>query len=197
MENVWLNPRFACLNPKTAIFSDRDGTLIQHHEYLNNPDDVELLPGVKIAVQEILKCNIPFFIFTNQSGVGRGFFTIDRVHACQERLFELLDIEIAAIAGWCIAPESPDVEDGYRKPSPRFINQACAHSQISPTEAHVIGDNMVDLETAWGTGARAWGVECGLSEMPDKSRANKITGEHELRHDFASCVQSILWQHSE
>ena len=107
MDNVWLNPRFANTAPKFAIFADRDGTLIRHIDYIGDPEQIKLLPGVKASVHTLIEQGIPFFILTNQSGVGRGYFPIEQVHACQRRLFELLELQPEEIAGWCIAPEAP------------------------------------------------------------------------------------------
>ena len=114
MDNVWLNPTLFGTQPHTAVFADRDGTLIRHVDYISDPEQVELLPEVKDSVHQLLDRQIPFFILTNQSGVGRGYFPIEHVHACQLRLFELLELEPTDIAGWCIAPESPSVSGGYR-----------------------------------------------------------------------------------
>ena len=59
MDNVWFNPRYANTAQKLVIFADRDGTLIRHIHYISNPDQIELLPGVKestsIAAMEIIK----------------------------------------------------------------------------------------------------------------------------------------------
>lgn len=192
MKNVWLNPDFSGTRSTVAIFADRDGTLIKHIDYISDPEQVELLPGVKDSVHQILERGIPFYILTNQSGVGRGYFPIEQVYACQKKLFELLEIESEQIAGWCIAPEAPDVTDGYRKPSPRFIEEACAHLDASPSDCHVIGDTLVDLETAWNTGAQAWAVACGKPELPAKISAGEILKAHTLEDDFPTCIRSII-----
>ncbi|MFP4674053.1 MAG: HAD-IIIA family hydrolase [Opitutales bacterium] len=193
MKNICFNPHFEKTcdgRPACAIFSDRDGTLIRHVDYISEPKDVCLLPGVKDAVQEILKAKIPFYIITNQSGVGRGYFPIERVHACQRRLFELLGINPDQLAGWCIAPEAPDVENGYRKPSPRFIHEACERLGLSPGKCHMIGDTRVDLETAWNAGAHAWAVACGKAGFDFPAEDQQEDG-YELKENFAACIRSI------
>lgn len=193
MENVWLNPEFAGTRPAAAVFADRDGTLIEHVDYLCDPRATRLLPGVKAAVHRLLEAGIPFYILTNQSGVGRGYFAIDRVHACQTRLFELLEIRPDQLAGWCIAPEAPDIPDGYRKPSPRFIYEATHHLHVAAEQTHVIGDTLVDLETAWNANARAWAVACGKPELPAAHQASAINGgRYDLKDDFAACIDAIL-----
>jgi len=192
MQNVWLNPHYAHTEPKTAIFADRDGTLIRHVDYIDDPDQVKLLPGVKETVHKLLQRKLPFYILTNQSGVGRGYFSIERVYECQQRFFELLEIDPTAIAGWCIAPEAPDATGGYRKPSPRFIDEACELLGIAAKQTHMIGDTLVDLETAWATGAKAWAVECGKPQLPRMIRNNELSREHHLMPDFSSCIHAII-----
>jgi histidinol-phosphate phosphatase family protein len=191
-ENIWLNPNFANTRPRTAIFADRDGTLIQHVDYISDPAQVELLPGVKQAVHQLLDRKTPFFVLTNQSGVGRGYFTIEQVHACQKRMFELMEIAPNDIAGWCIAPEAPSAEGGYRKPSPRFIQEALAHLGNRDAAAHMIGDTLVDLETAWNAGANAWAVACGKPQLPKQLAEGIVPGAHTLKDDFAGCINTIL-----
>ena len=190
--NVWLNPDHREARPHTAVFADRDGTLIRHVDYIDDPVKIELLPGVKESVHHLIESNVPFFILTNQSGVGRGYFPIEQVHACQARLFELLEVEPTQIAGWCIAPEAPDAEGGYRKPSPRFIEEACAHLDVAAEHCHMIGDTLVDLETAWNSGARAWAVACGKPQLPEQIAAGAVSGTHTLRDDFPACIDAIL-----
>ena len=179
-------------NPELAIFADRDGTLIRHTDYLSDPEQVELLPGVKDAIHELISRDIPFFILTNQSGVGRGYFPIEQVHACQARLFELLEIKPEEIAGWCIAPEAPDIEDGYRKPSPRFILEALSHLGNKDTATHIIGDTLVDLETAWNSDSIAWAIGCGKPQLTASHHAGEIDGSYEFREDFSACIRSII-----
>jgi D-glycero-D-manno-heptose 1,7-bisphosphate phosphatase len=192
MDNVWLNPNFANTRPLTAIFADRDGTLIRHVDYISDPAQVELLPGVKQAVHQLLESKIPFFVLTNQSGVGRGNFPIEQVYACQQRMFERLEIAPTDIAGWCIAPEAPDHTGGYRKPSTRFLDEACTHLNLAHTNCHMIGDTLVDLETAWNAGAKAWAVACGKPQLPAAHRAGEIQGgAYKFKDRFIDCIAAI------
>lgn len=192
MNKVWLNSRFANTAPSLAIFADRDGTLIRHVDYISDPDQIELLPGVKEAIHRLIQTKIPFFILTNQSGVGRGYFPIEQVYACQRRLFEWLEIGPEDIAGWCIAPEAPGTEGGYRKPSTRFLDEACTHLGTQITCCHMIGDTLVDLQTAWNAGATAWGVACGKPQLVQAHRAGKLSKPYEFHNDFASCIRTIV-----
>lgn len=192
MKNLWLNPSFAASQAPISVVADRDGTLIEHVDYVHDPDQIQLLSGVKTSVHKLIQTNIPFFIFTNQSGVGRGYFTIEAVHACQKRLFELLEIEPDTIAGWCIAPETPGTANGFRKPSPRFIYKAAEHVGQLTNQFHMIGDTLVDLETAWRAEAHAWAVTSGKPELTAAHSKQAILGTYHFKKNFTDCVSEIM-----
>ncbi|HNC23306.1 MAG TPA: HAD-IIIA family hydrolase, partial [Opitutaceae bacterium] len=60
-----------------ALFLDRDGTLILDKTYLADPAGVELIPGVAAGLQRARTLGYKLFLFTNQSGIGRGYHTMD------------------------------------------------------------------------------------------------------------------------
>ncbi len=68
-----------------ALILDRDGTLIEDTNYAYKIEDLELLPGV-IDGLKILQEEFIFFIVTNQSGIGRGYYTEDDFHNFNARL---------------------------------------------------------------------------------------------------------------
>jgi len=61
-----------------AIFFDRDGTLIAEKNYLCRPEDVVVFPGACAALRRLAAAGFQLFIVSNQSGVGRGYFTLGR-----------------------------------------------------------------------------------------------------------------------
>lgn len=127
-----------------AWFLDRDGTLIVHKNYLCEPDQVELLPGVRETLEWAVSVGIRLFLFTNQSGIGRGYFTMGQVEACNARMLELLGPQVS-FAGICIAPEAPDQPQVYRKPSPRYIHEMIASHGLDPAHTWMIGNSKSDV----------------------------------------------------
>ena len=75
-----------------AVFFDRDGTLIHEKPgtYLSDPAKVRPYKSVRPALALLKKHGYKFFIVSNQSGIGRGYFTADKVNACHQRLKKLL-----------------------------------------------------------------------------------------------------------
>ena len=69
-----------------AVFLDRDGTLIAEKNYLCRAEDVEIFPGAGRALKKLSDARFKLFIVSNQSGVGRGYFTLADVERVNEHL---------------------------------------------------------------------------------------------------------------
>jgi len=157
--------------PLRAVFLDRDGTLIEHVPYLRDPADVALLPGVREALAAALAAGMKLFLFTNQSGVGRGYFTLADVERVNRRMLELLGLGHDLFAGTCIATERPDEPQRYRKPSPRFIHESLAAHGIHAGAAWMVGDSPVDWEAGVNAGVRVAAV--GPAAFAEEMRARR------------------------
>ncbi|MFI5356772.1 MAG: D-glycero-alpha-D-manno-heptose-1,7-bisphosphate 7-phosphatase [Opitutales bacterium] len=144
-----------------ALFLDRDGTLIFDKDYLADPAQVELLPGVPAALRRAQALGYRLFLFTNQSGIGRGFNTLEQVLACNRRMLELLGLGDALFTDVCIAPEAPDQPSHYRKPSPNFILESIARHALTPTDCWMIGDRDTDVQAGLNAGIHAVAVCTG------------------------------------
>lgn len=128
-----------------ALFLDRDGTLIFDKVYLADPAGVELIPGAADALRRARALGYQLYLFTNQSGIGRGLHTIEDTHRVNARMEELLGLARPAFDGICIAPEHPDAPPVYRKPSPRFILETLAARALDPANCWMVGDSAADL----------------------------------------------------
>lgn len=134
--------------PNKAIFFDRDGTLIDDKHYLSDPHDVELIEGVGDALRRALKLGYALFLFSNQSGVGRGYFSLDDVYACNQRMLTLMGFDKTPFLEVCLAVERPDQSQVYRKPSPKFIVEMVVKYNLDVTQCYMVGDKVAD----WGAG---------------------------------------------
>lgn len=128
-----------------ALFLDRDGTLILDKVYLADPAGVELIPGTIEALRRARELGYQFFLFTNQSGIGRGYHTIEDTYRVNARMEELIGLEAPLFDAICIAPEAPDQPAIYRKPSPRFILEMRARYALDPGHCWMVGDSAADI----------------------------------------------------
>lgn len=151
-----------------AVFLDRDGTLIYDKDYLHDPNLVELIPRTQEAVIQLAEAGYLLFLFTNQSGIGRGYFPIEDAIACNQKTEELLGKNFC-FHEICIAPEAPDQPSQYRKPSPLFIEEMIAKYDLSKKDCWMIGDRLSDIEAGYRAGIQSILLECG-KEIPEKTR---------------------------
>ena len=137
-----------------AVFLDRDGTLIEDKDYLHRPEEVVIFPGVGPALRRLQDTGFKLFIVTNQSGVGRGYFSIEDVHRVHEHLAREFAKDGVRIEKFYIAPEAPDTPSRGRKPSPQFLFDARNEFGINLAQSYMIGDKLIDLECGWNAGVR-------------------------------------------
>jgi len=135
-----------------AVFLDRDGTMIAEKHYLHRVDQVEIMPGAAAALKKLQDAGLKLFIVSNQSGVGRGYFTladVDRVNEHLRREFAKTGVRFDAVY---VAPEAPDAPSRGRKPSPQFLFDARDAFGVDLAGSWFIGDKLVDLECGWNAG---------------------------------------------
>ena len=148
---------------RPAVFFDRDNTLIVSDGYLGDPAKVALVPGAADAVARVRSLGFATVVFSNQSGVARGMFGEDAVHAVNAKMDEqLLDANPAAVVDrheFC--PFHPEaIVEAYRqdsplrKPRPGMITQAAEKLALDLSRSWAIGDAPRDVEAGHAAGCR-------------------------------------------
>jgi D-glycero-D-manno-heptose 1,7-bisphosphate phosphatase len=140
---------------KRAIFLDRDGTLIEDRDYLKDPAEVVFFPSTIPTLQKLAGAGFQIIIVTNQSGVGRGYFTMKEVQSVHNHITTVLRAHGVNIAAIFVAPEAPDQPSRGRKPSPAFLFDARDKFGIDLSRSYMIGDKLIDLECGWNAGVKA------------------------------------------
>ena len=128
-----------------AVFFDRDGTLIHEKPgtYLSDPDAVRLYAPVKAALQRLARAGFVFFIVSNQSGIGRGYFTEKEVKAVHARLEALLQpVKIQEIV---FCPHSPEQPCRCRKPGTLLGENLITKYHIDTARSFMVGDKKADV----------------------------------------------------
>ncbi|MCS7044216.1 MAG: HAD family hydrolase [Bryobacteraceae bacterium] len=139
---------------KPCLFFDRDGTLIEERNYLSDPAGVALIPGAAEALRLARENGYLAVVLTNQSGVGRGYFTLDDVHRVNGRMLELLAAGGAAVDGIFVCPHAPEDGCGCRKPRTGLVEEARRKLDLDLRRSWMIGDKAADLELARNAGMR-------------------------------------------
>jgi D-glycero-D-manno-heptose 1,7-bisphosphate phosphatase len=137
-----------------AVFLDRDGTLIAEKNYLSRIEDVVVYPGAAAALKRLQDAHFKLFIVSNQSGVGRGYFTLADVERVNSHFCEIFGNAGVHFEKIYVAPEAPDQPSRGRKPSPQFLFDARDEFSLDLAQSYVIGDKLIDLECGWNAGIK-------------------------------------------
>ncbi len=132
---------------RPAVFLDRDGTIIEDLHYLRDPARVRLLPGAGQAVARLTAAGLPVVIVTNQSGIGRGYYSEADFLAVQARVEELVEAAGGTILATYHCPHEParDPPCDCRKPEPGLFLRAAREHDIDLGQSFWIGDRLRDL----------------------------------------------------
>lgn len=150
-----------------ALFLDRDGTIIFDKNYLADPMQVELIPGAVDALRLAAGLGYYLFLFTNQSGIGRKYFSLEDVAKVHDRMIDLIGLPRPLFVEICIAPETPDEPQNYRKPSPRFVLEMLRKHNLDPNQCYMVGDANSDIMAGINAGIKSIGLT-GPRLKPDE-----------------------------
>ena len=132
-----------------AVLLDRDETIIVDVPFNGDPEKVEPVVGAREALDLLRAAGLPLAVISNQSGVGRGYITLEGVDNVNRRVEELL----GPFAGFFICPHAPEDNCECRKPKPKLILEAARSLNVDPKCCVMIGDRESDVEAAHNAGA--------------------------------------------
>ena len=162
-----------------TIFLDRDGTLIEEVNFLSRVEETKLFPFTCEAV-DLLKSNgFRLIVITNQSGIGRGLFDEESMHAIHRQIQRELN---DAIDAFYFCPHLPEGDCCCRKPNLGMIETARNDIPIDTSSSWVVGDKDLDVELGLNAGLRTILVETGyglehrkiLKRKPELITANLL-----------------------
>ncbi len=145
---------------KRAIFLDRDGTINEDTHYLNHPDQIRILPNTIEGLKKLQK-EFLLIIVTNQSGIGRGYFTEKHLQKIHKRLLKILKFHGVQITKIYYAPYYKNAKDPRyrtgefdRKPHPGMILKAAQEFDIELSASWIIGDKESDIGAGINAGLK-------------------------------------------
>lgn len=136
-----------------AVFFDRDGTLIYDYGYLADPAKVHLYKGAINALMQLRRAGYHLFIVSNQSGIGRGYFTAKETQAVNARLCQLFrPVHFDEIV---FCPHAPNEACSCRKPLPKMGLQLIKKYRIDVARSFMVGDKKSDVDFGHVLGCRS------------------------------------------
>ena len=135
---------------------------MQEVHYCSDPKKVATIVGAAEALAQLKERGYLNVIITNQSGIGRGYFTVEQFEQVQAEL--LRQLGSANIDATFFCPDSPDSPAPRRKPSPAMVFEAAAALGIDLKRSFFIGDAASDIECGRAAGLRTILVKTGYGQ---------------------------------
>lgn len=136
------------------VILDRDGVInYDSDDYIRTPAQWEPIQGSLKAIRQLLHLGVQVAVATNQSGIGRGYFSFATVHAMHQKMLDMLDQDAAAIRYIAICPHHPEQSCQCRKPNIGMLNEISEKLMMPlDQQVHFVGDTYKDIQAAQAAG---------------------------------------------
>jgi D-glycero-D-manno-heptose 1,7-bisphosphate phosphatase len=185
---------------RAAAFLDRDGVINFDRAYVYRQSDFEFIPGVFDAARALKRLSYVLVAVTNQSGIGRGTYSLDDFLALDEWMRARFRDEGAEILATYYCPHHPTdavgpyrLECECRKPRPGMLLKAAADHGLALDRSLLVGDKATDLQAA-----RAAGIPTRLlvgtdsrSVPADLPEPGLATGRYRSLADAAAALERL------
>lgn len=154
--------------PNKAVLFDRDGTLNVDTNYLYKTEEMRWMPEVPEALVWLKQKGYDFYVITNQSGIARGFFSVqdmEKLHGYMNELLQKYGVEIKKFY-YCPHHKEGKVKEysfecECRKPKPALVLQCLKENNLTPENCVMIGDMPKDVECAEAAGIKGYQYQGG------------------------------------
>jgi D-glycero-D-manno-heptose 1,7-bisphosphate phosphatase len=175
------------------IILDRDGVINEDSDdYIKSPDEWIPVPGSLDAIARLNHAGYNVAVASNQSGIARGYFSLETFAAMNVKMSEMLSHSGGRIDGMFFCPHGPDDGCDCRKPKPGLLTEIGNRFQTSLANVMFVGDNINDIKAARAAGARPVLVRTGKGEQTAKMIAANNPDNVPVYDDLADFVNTLL-----
>ena len=167
-----------------AVFLDLDGTIMRDVGYCSDPKQVEIFSGVPEALVRLKQNGYKLIIISNQSGIGRGYFSEEQFRFVQDAIARKLTPAVIDAIYYC--PDKPGGRSTRRKPSPEMVFEAQRDHGIDLSRSFFVGDKAIDIQCGRNAGVRTILVQTGYGLQEED------IGTELIAHDFTEITDIIL-----
>lgn len=182
-----------------AIFLDRDGTINVEKHYLYKIEEFEFLPGVIEALKKLQDAGYLLIVITNQSGIGRGYYTEKDFKVLNDWMVNTLKEKGVVISAVYYCPHLPDAkvlkyrkDCDCRKPKLGMYYQAIKDFDIDVSQSYAIGDKIRDCEICKSTGCHGFLISQNEGEEIISAVKSHQFKNIEYGKDLSECAMSIV-----
>lgn len=152
-----------------AVFLDRDGTINADTGYVSDPSELVFIRGAKKGVKLLKDKGFLVFVVTNQSGVGRGYFSLEKLKAVNDKLLSEFVKDGIDIDGIFYCPHHPNEKCRCRKPKPKMVYDIAKQNKINLEKSYFVGDKLIDVQTGKNAGCKTILIDTGdIAHLEDE-----------------------------
>lgn len=204
-DGIWrqLLTRVTGVNPRPALFLDRDGVIVEEVHYLHRIKDMKVMPGAADVIGRANRAGVPVVVVTNQAGIGRGKYGWKEFIAVQDAMLDELASAGAYVNAVFACPHHAEGVAPYdiadhpaRKPNPGMLLAAAELLPIGFEGSWIVGDRAGDIEAAKRAGCSGGvHVSCGHGSEPgerDAAMAHRNAGFHVWDAETIADVRDLI-----
>ncbi|MCX7887494.1 MAG: D-glycero-beta-D-manno-heptose 1,7-bisphosphate 7-phosphatase, partial [Verrucomicrobiae bacterium] len=174
-----------------AVFMDRDGVLMEDANYVGELERVVIIPAAYRALKRLQDAGYKLVVVTNQSGVARGFFTLQHVGIVHDYLSEQFAAHGVRIDRYYVCPHHPDDNCECRKPKPKALYDAAEEFDLDLSRCYMIGDRSSDITAGQNAGVKTILVLTGAGRQ---TLADGSVQPDHVAEDISAAADWILAQ---
>jgi D-glycero-D-manno-heptose 1,7-bisphosphate phosphatase len=175
---------------RPGLFLDRDGTLIEHVDYLRDPGQIRFLPGVIDGLRRAQSAGFALVLISNQSGIGLGKMTHDDLDVVQCEFDRQLEIRGVVFDRAWFATEPRGTPGSLRKPSPHFVFVSAEDLEIDLSLSSFVGDRADDVFCAVNAGVQPVLVKTGFGA--EVAKVDEIQRSAVIVPEFESAIAAAF-----
>ena len=175
------------------IILDRDGVINQDRDdFVKSANEWVPLPGSMDAIAFLTQAGYTLAVATNQSGIGRKFFTMQTLNEMHAKMHKLVQSAGGEISGIWFCPHTNAHNCGCRKPKPGMIADILERFQAAPPESWMVGDSLRDLEAGAAAGCKTALVLTGKGRKTQTESADKLPPDTLVFDDLLAFSQFLI-----
>lgn len=179
------------------VILDRDGVINEDSDdYIKSPEEWHPIPGSAHAIARLNEAGFKVVVATNQSGIGRGYFSPDDLEHIHQKMRRYLADHSAYLAGIFFCPHTPEDHCDCRKPKGGLLNQIVRELDCPLTRVPMVGDSLRDLQAGLTHQCQPVLVKTGKGErtlaqgLPDELADTPVFDDLAAFADYFLSIQS-------
>lgn len=175
------------------IILDRDG-VINHDrdDFVKSPDEWQPIDGSMDAIAFLTQAGYTLAVATNQSGIGRGYFTMQTLNDMHAKMHKLVHQAGGEISGIWFCPHMADHDCSCRKPKPGMVLDILERFQADAADVYLVGDSLRDLQAIEAAGGKAVLVKTGKGMKTLQKEQDKLPENTLVFDDLLAFSQFLI-----